>query len=77
MAITRAHKEELVADYHRQIDESTGFVMAEYAALSAPQMQDLRRQTRQAEGQMFVIKNTLFRLVLEEKIGRASCRERV
>ena len=67
MAITRAHKEELLAEYHRQIDESTGFVIAEYAALSVPQMQDLRRQTRQAEGQMFVIKNTLFKRVLEER----------
>jgi len=67
LAITRAHKEEMVAEYHRQIDESTGFVMAEYNALSVPQMQDLRRQTRQAEGEVFVIKNTLFKLVLEER----------
>lgn len=67
MAITRARKEELVAEYHRQIDKSTGFVMAEYNALSVSQMQDLRRQTRQAEGEVFVIKNTLFKLVLEER----------
>jgi large subunit ribosomal protein L10 len=67
LAITRARKEELVAEYHRQIDESTGFVMAEYNALSVPQMQDLRRQTRQAEGEVFVIKNRLFKLVLEER----------
>jgi len=67
LANTRARKEELVAEYHRQMDESTGFVMAEYNALSVPQMQDLRRQTRQAEGEMFVIKNTLFKLVLKER----------
>jgi large subunit ribosomal protein L10 len=67
LAITRAHKEELLAEYHRQMDESTGFVMAEYYAVSVPQMQDLRRQTRQAEGEVFVIKNTLFKLMLEER----------
>lgn len=67
MAITRARKEELLAEYRRQIDESAGFVMAEYTALSVAQMQDLRRQTRQAEGEAFVVKNTLFELVLKEK----------
>lgn len=67
MAITRARKEELVAEYHRQMDESIGFVMAEYNALGVPQMQDLRRQTRQAEGEVFVIKNTLFRRMLVER----------
>lgn len=67
MAITRARKEELLAEYHQQMDESTGFIMAEYTTLSVPQMQDLRRQTRQAEGQAFVIKNTLFKRVLEER----------
>jgi len=67
LAITRARKEELLAEYHQQMDESAGFIIAEYTGLSVPQMQDLRRQAHQAEGQVFVIKNTLFKRVLEER----------
>lgn len=67
MAITRARKEELLAEYRQQIDESAGFVMAEYTALGVVQMQDIRHQTRQAEAEAFVVKNTLFELVLKEK----------
>ncbi len=66
MAISRARKEELLDQYRQQIAESSGFVMAEYTALSVAQMQDLRHRTRQQEGEVFVIKNTLFELVLDE-----------
>jgi len=67
LAITRARKEAMLAEYRRQMDESNGFVMVEYTGLSVPQMQDLRRETRQAEGEVFVVKNTLFNLVLAER----------
>ena len=67
MAISRARKEELLDLYRQQIAESSGFIMAEYTALSVHQMQDLRHKTRAQSGEVFVVKNTLFELVLAEQ----------
>jgi large subunit ribosomal protein L10 len=66
LAISRARKEELLDTYRRQLADSTGFVMAEYTALSVAQMQDLRHRTRAENGEVFVVKNTLFERALEE-----------
>ncbi len=66
MAISRARKEELLEEYRQQLSESTGFVMAEYNALSVPQMQELRHRASEEDGEVFVLKNTLFALALEE-----------
>ncbi len=66
MAISRTRKEELLEAYRQQMAESSGFIMAEYHALSVPQMQDIRRRTREQGGEVFVIKNTLFEIVLQE-----------
>ncbi len=67
MAISRARKEELLAEYRQQMVESSGLVMANYSMLSVPQMQELRQQAREQEGEVFVVKNTLFRLMLDEE----------
>lgn len=67
MAISRARKEELLDEYRQQTTESNGVLMAEYRALSVQQMQELRRQVREQEGALYVVKNTLFRIVLEEQ----------
>jgi len=66
LAISRARKEELLTIYRQQLAESDGFVMASYLHLSTPQLQDLRGRVRELEGATFVVKNTLFRKVLEE-----------
>ncbi len=66
MAITRARKEELVAEYRRQLEESSGIVIAEYVGLTVPQMETLRRSVREQEGRVFVVKNTLINMVLTQ-----------
>jgi large subunit ribosomal protein L10 len=66
LAISRARKEELLDAYRQQMAESSGFLMAEYTALSVPQMQSIRRRTTEQGGEVFVVKNTLFELVLKE-----------
>jgi large subunit ribosomal protein L10 len=66
LAISRARKEELLDTYRQQLADSSGFVMAEYTALSVAQMQDLRHKTRAEEAEVFVVKNTLFERVLQE-----------
>jgi large subunit ribosomal protein L10 len=67
LAISRARKEELLNEYRQQMDESNGFIMATYSGLSVPELQELRREVREQEGEVFVVKNTLFELMLQEK----------
>lgn len=67
MAITRNRKEELVAEYTRQLAQSQGVLMAHYAALTVAQMETLRRRVREQHGEVFVIKNTLFELTLAQQ----------
>ena len=67
MAISRERKEELVALYKQQMAESNGVILANYTALTMPQMQSLRRRARKHDGQVFVIKNTLLDVVLKEQ----------
>jgi large subunit ribosomal protein L10 len=66
LAISRERKENLVAEYKDQLSNSQGMVLAHYTALTVAQMQDLRRQAREKQGQVFVVKNTLLDLALQE-----------
>ncbi|MBN1488114.1 MAG: 50S ribosomal protein L10 [Anaerolineae bacterium] len=67
MAISRARKEELVAEYTEQLEQSQGCVMAQHSALSVKQMEDLRHRVREKDALVFVVKNTLLTHVLNEK----------
>ena len=67
MAISRERKKALVATYKQQFVESSGVVMADYTGLSVNQMQGLRRKAREQNGRVFVIKNTLFNVMLKEQ----------
>lgn len=67
MAISRARKDELLAVYRQQLTDSNGIIMADYKALNVQRMQSLRRMSREKNGQVFVVKNTLFKMVMEEK----------
>jgi large subunit ribosomal protein L10 len=67
LAISRERKEELVAIYKQQMANSNGIILANYAALTMPQMQSLRRRAQERNGQVFVIKNTLLDVVLKEQ----------
>lgn len=67
MAISRERKKALVATYKQQFVESSGVVMADYTGLSVNQMQGLRRKAREQNGRVFVIKNTLFNVMLKER----------
>ena len=47
--------------------ESNGIILANFTALTMPQMQNLRRRAREFDGQILVIKNTLLDVVLKEQ----------
>ncbi|MDX1994095.1 MAG: 50S ribosomal protein L10 [bacterium] len=67
MAISKARKDELVAQLTDLLENSDGFVVVESSGMSVKQVQDLRRKVRGAEGRYVVVKNTLFTKALEQK----------
>lgn len=66
MAISRTRKEELYQAYTEQYTKSNGIILAHYTGLTVVQMQGMRRRAREQGGQIFVVKNTLLRSILEE-----------
>lgn len=66
MAISRERKEKLVAEYKDQLDSSQGVVFAHYSGLTVQQMEELRGETREREGNVYVVKNTLLQRVLND-----------
>jgi len=65
LPLTRAQKNEIIEQYVELLQQSEGFFMADYRGLSVKEMQQLRRQARDAGGRVQVVKNTLFRIALE------------
>jgi len=66
LAITKARKEELVAQYLELIDQSKAIFMTEYTGMSVKGMEALRRTVREANGSFHVTKKTLLKLALEQ-----------
>ena len=66
MAITRERKEELVAEYHRILGGTDGFIVTQYTAMTVANVSDLRSKLREQRGSFVVTKNTLFRIALEQ-----------
>jgi large subunit ribosomal protein L10 len=67
LAISRARKEELLAQYADLIENSKAIFLAEYTGMSVKAMESLRDEVYKAEGAFHVTKNTLLKLALEEK----------
>lgn len=66
LAITRIRKEELVAQYVDLLGKSEAVFLAEYAGMSVKTMEALRKEARKSNGAVFVAKNTLLRIALEQ-----------
>ncbi|MFN2300116.1 MAG: 50S ribosomal protein L10 [Anaerolineales bacterium] len=66
MALTKEQKKERVAQYVDLLKKSKGIVMAEYGGLAATGMNTLRGKTREAQGEVHVVKNTLAAIALRE-----------
>ncbi len=65
MPLTRKEKDQLIEKYMDLLRNSYGLVLADYRGMTVKEMQDLRRQVREAGGHAQVVKNTLFRIALE------------
>jgi large subunit ribosomal protein L10 len=66
LAITKARKDELVAQYVDLLNQSEAVFLTEYTGLDVKQMQALRLEVRKVDGTYRVTKNTLLKLALEE-----------
>lgn len=66
MAISRAQKEKMVADYVDKMSHSQALILTDYRGLSVADISDLRRRLREVDGVFQVVKNTLFARALEE-----------
>ena len=62
MALSKERKNDVVAQYEDWIKKSQAIVLTEYTGLSMPQIDELRRNVREAGGEFHVIKNTLAKL---------------
>jgi len=66
LAINRAQKEKMVADYVEKMSRSRALVLADYRGLSVADISELRIRLREVDGVFQVVKNTLFTRALEE-----------
>ncbi len=65
MAISKARKDELLAQYTDLIDNSGAIFFAEYSGMGVKAMDELRNRVYEADGAFHVTKNTLLSLALQ------------
>jgi large subunit ribosomal protein L10 len=72
LAITKARREELVAQYLELVEKSEAIFLAEYKGMSVKRMEGLRKEVRSANGVFRVTKNTLLDIALRQASKPAS-----
>ncbi len=65
MAFSKKHKNEMLSDYTKWLDESQAVFMLEYSRMKMSDIDNLRAKAREVGGQAHVIKNTLMELALK------------
>ena len=66
MAISKARKDELVAQYTELIEQSEAIFLTNYQGMSVKKIDSLRDEVVKAEGAFHVTKNTLLKIALEK-----------
>lgn len=66
MAITKARREELLAQYIDLLNQSQAVFLTEFSAMEVKRMEELRAEVRKADGRFYVTKNTLLRIALQQ-----------
>jgi large subunit ribosomal protein L10 len=59
LAISKQHKDELVTQYVKWVNQSQALIVTEYLGMSMKQVDELRTKVRDAGGEFHIIKNTL------------------
>ena len=66
MAFTRKEKEAMVEQYSNWVQDSKAFFIMAYQNMSMTQVDDAREKLREVNGEMHVVKNRLFKIVMDE-----------
>ena len=66
MAITKEHKNELIAQYSEWVSRSKALVLTKYVGLTMKDIDALRAKVRDNGGEFHIIKNTLAKLAFEQ-----------
>jgi large subunit ribosomal protein L10 len=67
LAFTRKHKEEMLAQYSEWISGSQAIFVMDYAKMTMRNIDELRNRVRnESNGHVHVVKNTLFKMALEQ-----------
>lgn len=67
MAFTRKEKEAMVTQYREWVDNSKAFFVVAYQKMNMPAVDEARQKMREIDGEIHVVKNRLFKLVMDEK----------
>ncbi len=67
MPLTKKQKEDLVDEYKKLVDESSGFYVFDYRGLSVEAISQLRNKVRETNSQMFVVKNRMLKRAISHK----------
>lgn len=66
MAFTRKEKEAMIAQYKSWVEDSRAFFVMSFQNMGMSAVDEARAQLREVNGEIHVVKNRLFRLVLDE-----------
>lgn len=66
MALTRKHKEEMLAKYTDWLKRSQAVILVEYTGAKMKDMDAIRAKIRESGGEFHVVKNTLVKRALKE-----------
>ena len=66
LAISKARKDELVAQYTELLDKSSAIFLTDYTGMDVKAMESLRDKVYETEGAYHVTKNTLLRYALQQ-----------
>ncbi len=66
MPKTKSQKKQLVEQYKEMLKENPNYILISMDKVNTPQINELKKQLRDSNSQMFVIKNTIFKIAAEE-----------
>jgi large subunit ribosomal protein L10 len=66
LAISKEKKKDMVADYVEKLSSSQAVILTNYRGLNVAHLTELRRKLREEKSTYQIIKNTLFKLALQE-----------
>ncbi len=67
MAFSKEHKTKMMEQYQTWVEKSNAMFIVEYTGLNMNGINTIRAKTREAGGELHVVKNTLMRAVFEKK----------